>query len=109
MSPAAASHVGTSSQGGSVRERYPLPDLVTSQGLEVTDSRSGDEGLGCYVSLLGLHVWLSSPPYDPSATLLGVHSRSATAWNDGSRVTAAIPARLARPSLACNSPATAFN
>jgi len=70
-SPAAAGHVGTASQGGVARECYRLLDLVTSPGLEVTDSRSGDDGLGCYVSLLGLHVWLSSPSYDPSATLLG--------------------------------------
>lgn len=67
-SPQAASHVGISSQGGSLSECRRLLGLLGVQGTVLSATRSDDTGLGC-LTTLGLCVWLSSPAYSDSSAL----------------------------------------
>jgi collagen type III alpha len=70
-SPEAASHVGVTSQGGSASECGRLLGLLGLPGTVQTGTRSDGIGLGCVVAL-GLHIWLSSPPYSDSARFANI-------------------------------------
>jgi hypothetical protein len=70
-SPEAASHVGVASQGGSASECGRLLGLLGLPGTVQTGTRSDGIGLGCVVAL-GLHIWLSSPPYSDSARFANI-------------------------------------
>jgi hypothetical protein len=66
----AASHIGVASQGGSPEECGRLFGLLGVSGPVVSGTRSDAVGVGCF-TLLGLHVYLTAPPYADSARYSG--------------------------------------
>ena len=65
--PEAASHVGTTSQGGSLTECGALLGLLGVNGAPTSGTRSDGIGLGCHV-YSAVPWWLSAPNFSVSAS-----------------------------------------
>jgi hypothetical protein len=65
--PGAASHVGTTAQGGSLAECGILLGLLGVTGTPANGTRSDGLGLGCHIYSAALW-WLSSPAFDATAS-----------------------------------------
>jgi len=68
-SPKAASHVGSSAQGGSLDECARLIALLGMTGSTISGSSTTGDGLGCLSSprLPRIYIWFSDPDFDPAA------------------------------------------
>lgn len=67
VAPGAASHVGTTAQGGSLAECGILLGLLGVTGTPANGTRSDGLGLGCHIYGTVLW-WLSSPAFDATAS-----------------------------------------
>ena len=68
-SPNAASHVGTTTQGGSLAECGKILGLLGITGTPFTTLRLDGRGLGCYQKTNGNSWWLSTPDFSATASL----------------------------------------
>jgi len=68
-SPNAASHVGTTTQGGSLAECGKILGLLGITGTPFTTLRLDGRGLGCYQKTNSNSWWLSAPDYGATASL----------------------------------------
>ena len=68
-SPSAASHVGTTTQGGSLAECGKILGLLGITGTPFTTFRLDGRGLGCYQKTNNNSWWLSAPDYGATASL----------------------------------------
>jgi hypothetical protein len=66
--PAAASHVGTTTQGGSLAECGHILGLLGISGTPFAGTRLDGRGLGCH-QWLGSLWWLSTPDFSATASL----------------------------------------
>ncbi len=69
ISPSAASHVGTTTQGGSLAECGKILGLLGITGSPLTTFRLDGRGLGCYQKTNSNSWWLSAPDYGATASL----------------------------------------
>ncbi len=67
VAPGAASHVGTTAQGGSLAECGILLGLLGVTGTPASGVRSDGLGLGCHI-YSGVLWWVSSPAFDATAS-----------------------------------------